>query len=90
MLFKKNIKTEFKELIELLKSTLFKEEDIKIVEDFILHGEEPLAIEHVITQLYEFDVIINLDTYGKIEGIATSLKIKKTGYQILEELIKWN
>jgi hypothetical protein len=88
MLFKKRIKTEFKELIEMLKTTDFKEVDIKEVEEFVINGEEHLAIDQAITQLYEFDIKISLTVYNKIEEIAKRLKIKKSEYEILEKLIR--
>jgi len=88
MLFKKNIKTEFKELIEMLKTTDFREVDLKEIEEFVFNREEHLAIDQAITQLYEFDIKISLALYSKIKEIAKRLKLKKSEYEILEKLIR--
>ena len=87
MLFKKSVKTELKELIELLKTTDFKEADVKAMEEFVFYGEEHLAIDQAITQLYEFDIKISFGLYDKIEEIAKRQKIKKSEYEILKKLI---
>ena len=87
MLFKKSIRTELKELIEMLKTTDFREADIKAMEEFVFSGEEHLAIDQAITQLYEFDITISSAVFNKIEEIAKRLKIKKSGYEILKKLI---
>lgn len=88
MLFKKSIKKELKELIEILKTTDFREADIKAMEEFVFYGEQHLAIDQAITQLYEFDIKISFGLYNKIEEIAQRLKIKKSEYEILKKLIQ--
>ena len=76
-----------KELIEMLKTTDFREADINAMEEFVSYHEEHLAIDQAITQLYEFDIIISSAVFNKIEEIAKRLKMKKSEYEILKKLI---
>lgn len=87
MLFKKSLKGELNELIKMLENTGLSNKDIVIIDEFVNYNEEGLAIDHAITQLYEFNIPITQDIYNKIEKIAKRMKIKDEEYQILKELI---
>jgi len=88
MFFKKSIRKELNELAKMLDSTRLKKEDITAIKEFTYHGEEGLAVDQAITQLYEFDVQITQDIYNKIADIARRLKVKDKEYERLKQLIK--
>jgi hypothetical protein len=85
--FRKSIKKEFEELFALLDNTKLHEDDKRSAWELFFAGEQPLALDTISTQLYEFDIKITPDVLNKIQTISQRLKIKETAYDYLKELV---
>lgn len=62
-------------------------QDIYNSKEFLLHHEFDLCLDQVATQLYEFDLRINLELYNLILEISHKLKIDTEKYSFIRELI---
>jgi len=62
-------------------------QDIHHSKEFLLHYEFELCLDHVATQLYEFDLRIDLELYNLILEISHKLKIDTEKYSFIRELI---
>ncbi len=80
-----------KRLINLIKegsSFGLAEKDILISKEFVENREYGLAFDHLITQLYEFDIEINKSYYGEIRRYAKLININEDDYIFVQELIR--
>jgi len=62
--------------------------DVYHSREFLLHYEFELCLDQVATQLYEFDLKIDLELYKLIIDISKKLKMDTEKYSFLIELIK--
>ena len=86
--FNKNIKQEFKELFALLENSDFRKEDKESARGLLLADEPGLSLDTIITQLYEYNIKIDMKTYDIIKHIAAQLNIKESEFGFLKELIE--
>ncbi len=55
--------------------------------ELVEHNENGIALELIITQIYEYEIKINKSFYEDIESLAKKFKIKQEHYLFLVELI---
>ncbi|MDR2274879.1 MAG: MafI family immunity protein [Sphingobacterium sp.] len=63
------------------------EADYNNAKSFLDEREFGLAFDAAITQLYEYEIMIDQDFYNLIEGIAKRMAISEDGYSFMKELV---
>ena len=63
------------------------EADITNAKEFLDHHEFGLSLDTIITQLYEHNIEIDLETYDLIEDIARDMNLPIESYSFLRVLI---
>ncbi|MDP9076263.1 MAG: MafI family immunity protein [Bacteroidota bacterium] len=86
----KNVKERLQLLNTIAKALGLGENDWHNVEEFIKYKEYGLGFDTLITQLYEYDIEINNETYELIVLIGNKLKLQKDKYSFMQELIRRN
>lgn len=64
------------------------DKDAEIAKDFLEYNELSLCFETIVDQLGEYHVSITNEFYDKIEQAGIKLKLPKSTYSFLKELIK--
>ncbi|WP_409019474.1 MafI family immunity protein [Dyadobacter sp. CY347] len=64
------------------------EKDCIDANSFLEHNELGLAFETILTQMYEYDILIDSELYGQIEAIAGRLSLKSPEYEFMSGLIR--
>jgi hypothetical protein len=60
------------------------QDEIKRIEELVQAGEFAVAIENVCTQLYEYDVVIGVDTAVGIKDLGTTLGVHDRYWRMLQ------
>ncbi len=74
-------------LIKRAKDFGLNSQDIYHSKEFLLHNEPELCLDQVATQLYEFDLKIDIELYNLIIEISNKLKIDIEKYSFMRELV---
>lgn len=83
-----NIKGQIEELIKEAEKAGLPEDDALNVAEYLLFNEYGLALDILLTQLYENDIVIPADFYQRVEPIVLAIKLSATEYSYIRELIK--
>ncbi|WP_413668521.1 MafI family immunity protein [Mucilaginibacter sp. Mucisp86] len=75
-------------LIDLAGQLGLSGKDLAIAKDYLEYNELGLSFDHVITQIYEYNVEINKALYSMVVDIASELKLPANEYDFLILLIK--
>ncbi|MFC0514394.1 MafI family immunity protein [Mucilaginibacter angelicae] len=84
----RKIKSRILTLINLAGQLGLNEKDIKVAEEYLEYYEWGLSFEHLITQIFEYDVEIDQLFYKMVSDIAVDLKLPDSEYSFLLSLIK--
>ncbi|AFM05978.1 hypothetical protein Fleli_3663 [Bernardetia litoralis DSM 6794] len=57
------------------------------VKEFVEYNESGIALELIITQIYEYEIKINKSFYEDVERLAKKFKMEEDNYSFLIELI---
>jgi hypothetical protein len=80
-----------KRLIKLINGSKFlglPEKDIIVCKEFVKNREYGLAFDHLVTQLYEFDIEINKVYYKEIKAYAELINLNENDYNFVQELLR--
>lgn len=87
--FKKNdIKDQLRSLINLAQISGLNEKDINYSKEYLEYNETGLSFDTIITQLYEYDIEIDEETYLLIVDIGARLKYPIASYSFIQKLVK--
>jgi hypothetical protein len=83
-----NIKGQIEELIKEAEKAGLPEEDALNAAEYLLYNEYGLALDILLTQLYENNIVIPADFYQRVEPIVLAIKLPATEYSYIKGLIK--
>lgn len=83
-----NIKGQIEELIKEAEKAGLPEEDALNAAEYLLYNEYGLALDILLTQLYENNIVIPADFYQRVEPIVLAIKLPVTEYSYIKELVK--
>ncbi|WP_158085498.1 MafI family immunity protein [Niastella vici] len=66
------------------------ESDLTNAKELLHHHEFGLGLDTIVTQLYDYNIEIDRETYELIERIAHDLHLPTESYSFLKELITDN
>ena len=87
----KEMKSDKKLLNDLIKKAAelgLGEQDIKHAKDFLEYNEYFLCFDQIVTQVYEYDILINSSFYGLVESIGKNWKVDEKKYDYLKENLR--
>jgi hypothetical protein len=76
------------ELVEIARILGLDESDLKNAKDLLTHNEFGLCYDTIITQMYEYDIEIDIDFYRLISKIGEKMNLKIENYSFMKELIR--
>ena len=76
------------DLIERAAELGLREEDIKEAKDFLEYNEYFLCFDQIVTQMYEYDILIDSSFYDLVESIAIDWKLETKRYGYLKENLR--
>lgn len=83
-----NLQGEIKELLKEAEKAGLPEDDIYNATEYLNYNEYGLALDTLLTQLYENDIAIPENFYQRVEPIVLAIKLPVTEYSYIKELIK--
>ena len=86
--FMSELKKQLQSLLDAAELSGLSDQDIIIAKEFLEYNEAGLCFDHIITQLYEYDIEINRDTYLLIGDIGSKFKLPIESYSFVKELVK--
>ncbi|RYU87939.1 MafI family immunity protein [Mucilaginibacter terrigena] len=84
---RKSLSSLLKEIIIQAEQVGLPQKDLQIATEYIEYNEFGVALEHVIDQLFEFDIKINQVMYDSIALSAQAMKMDENTYSFLKSLI---
>jgi hypothetical protein len=75
-------------IIEIAKVLGLNEDDLKSAKDFLDHNEFGLCFDTIVTQVYEFDIEIDIAFYEAISKIGNKMNLPIESYSFMIELIR--
>ena len=84
-------KKKFSVILEFIteaKSFGVDETDLQECMDLLEHGEFGLAVDHLATQIFEYDTPISASFFQKLSEIAKKMKMDESEYAYISVLIK--
>lgn len=75
-------------LIAIAQESGMSETDLKNAKEFLEYNEWGLCFDTLITQLYEYDLPINVNTYSYITFLAQRLKLQPGCYEFVKACTK--
>ncbi len=78
-----NIAQEINQIICELKGFLL-EEDFQSIQELVSVGEYAVAFENLCTQLYEYDVLVDVNVKERLEEIGTEMSLDRSLWEDLE------
>ena len=81
-----HIEKELLSILETVKGQL-NESDFESIYELIEAREWGVGFENLCTQLYEYDVNVSIELYGKIKSAGNSMGLPAKTWEMLEELI---
>ena len=76
-----------KRLIEKAAILGLGEEDLYNVKDLFLHNEFGLSLDTLVTQMYEYSLKIDKETYDLIVEASGKMELPAANYSFMQELI---
>ncbi|CAA7193826.1 MafI family immunity protein [Chryseobacterium potabilaquae] len=74
-------------LIEIASIIGLNDNDVKNAKDYLMHNEFGLCYDTIITQIYEYDIEIDIKFYQFITKIGNLLNLTHENYFFMKELI---
>ena len=71
-------------LIEKAAELGLSEQDIKHAKEFLEYNEDFLCFDQIVTQMYEYDILIDGSFYALVESIAKNWKLDEKEYTYLK------
>lgn len=87
-ILRRSLRKEVGNLISRCKSLGLPEKDCIEASSFLEYNEFGLAFETILTQMYECNILIELELYRKIQAIAGRMSLKSQQYEFMSELIR--
>ena len=81
------MKTLISSIINQSESLGLPDQNIMDAKELIKHNESGIALELILTQIYEYEIKINKSFYKDIERLTKKFKMKEENYSFLVELI---
>lgn len=75
-------------LLDQSKSFGLSEVDYNTAKEFLEYNEYGLCFDTIITQMFEYDILINEEFYNRIVEIAQKMDVKEEEYTCIQELIR--
>ncbi|PRB01883.1 hypothetical protein CQ046_14385 [Chryseobacterium sp. MYb7] len=75
-------------LIEISKVLGLNDIDLNSAREYVMHNEYGLSFDTLITQLYEYDIEINIEFYELLVQIGKVLNLDENSYSFMKELIR--
>ncbi|WP_431610888.1 MafI family immunity protein [Chryseobacterium sp. 'Rf worker isolate 10'] len=75
-------------LIEISKVLGLNDIDLNSAREYVVHNEYGLSFDTLITQLYEYDIEINIEFYELLVQIGKMLNLDENSYSFMKELIR--
>jgi len=75
-------------LIEKAAELGLSEQDIKHAKEFLEYDEYFLCFDQIVTQMYEYDVLIDHSFYDSVESIAKNWKLDEKEYSYLKQNLR--
>ena len=88
MIFKNRKKEQLRIILNDAIKFGLPEDDAKDVEEFIENREYGPALEHIATQIYEYEIEIDVNFYERFIAFSKKLSIQPGTYSYLSECIK--
>ncbi|WP_185731234.1 MafI family immunity protein [Larkinella rosea] len=85
-----SLDTDIFDLIFKCSSLGLPEKDSNDARSYLENNERGLAFDTLLTQIYEYDILIDGDIYRQIEAIARELSINAEDYAFITKLIRPN
>jgi len=84
----KSDKKLLNDLIEKAAELGLSEQDIKHAKDFLEYNEYFLCFDQIVTQMYEYDILIDSSFYDLVQSIAKNWKLDEKEYSCLKENLR--
>ena len=84
----KTLKETLLKLIEIARILGLNEKDLKNAKDYLEHNEFGLCFDTLITQMYEYDIEIDNNSYELISKIGKKMNLEVDNYSFMKELIR--
>jgi hypothetical protein len=75
-------------LIQSAEILGLRKDDLDIAKEYVEYNEFGLAFETVVTQVFEYDIVIGKPFYEIVTQVAELLRIDHSEYSFINELIK--
>ena len=87
-MIKKSLNKEMHDLISKCKSLGLPEKVCNNAISFLEYNELGLAFDTILTQMYEYDILIDSELYCQIETIGSRMSLNGKDYAYMSELIR--
>lgn len=77
-------------LIEAAETLGLREKDLNTARELSAHGEYGLALDTIVTQLFEFDLEIDQQFYDLVQNMAKRMQISEEEYSFMKTQISSN
>jgi hypothetical protein len=82
------LKKQLQALLDISKISRLNDLNIITAKEFLTYNEPGLCFDHIVTQMYEYDIEINEATYQLICDIGDELKLPIESYSFMKKLVK--
>ena len=62
--------------------------DLSSAQEYLEHDEYGVCFDHIVTQMYEYDIAITTDFYNLVVKAANEMKLSENDYSFLQELVR--
>ncbi|WP_409014535.1 MULTISPECIES: MafI family immunity protein [Dyadobacter] len=87
-MFRKSLNTEIRDLISKCESFGLPEKDCIEASSFLDYHEFGLAFDTIVTQMFEYNILIDSELYLQIEVIARKMSLSGQEYEYISKLIR--
>ncbi|WP_353723041.1 MafI family immunity protein [Dyadobacter sp. 676] len=84
----KSLNKKVYNLISKCESLGLTEKDCTEARSLLECNEVGLAFDTILTQMYEYDILIDSELYRQIEAIAYGMSLNSEGYEFMSKLIR--
>lgn len=81
------MKKRLEALIKIAKTLGLPQSDLDTATEFLFHREYGLCFDTIVTQMYENNINIDVNTYNAIFEVAMALEIPTDDYVCMKDLI---
>ncbi|MEZ4819501.1 MAG: MafI family immunity protein [Bdellovibrionota bacterium] len=82
-----NTHIEIMNLIDIARNIGLSEEDANNAVEYLKHSEYGLALDLLLTQIYEYELPIDAFFYASVEMVAKAMNLPEKDYVYVKELI---